>query len=560
MKQSPKLCGVLRPDSLQVLTVALVFLACLCAGSFKTLANVPGAILSGSNPNVTLTDNGSTVTISNGIVSILCNKSSAVLTQISYTYNNGAGTTTTQLLTGGHSGGEFYWECGGFTGSSGNPDGVTYSVVVDPSVGDTHHNVGDYAEISLLGTSSTAGTVEIHFSMLRGSPGFYATAIWNHRAQDSTIALGETRSNIYNSPIFNWMTVDPTKNQIMEIPNGSAVAVPTGPAEVTLWTSGTYQGIYDDKYKNSAILGLNKVWGYSSVGSSGANIGLWNVTASTEYYNGGPLKRELTCQVIPDILNMYNGFHYWEQLDANFTSGELWTKTYGPYFIYCNYVPASVTNEAQAASQLYTDALAQQSAEVTAWPYSWLYNTNYTPASGRGTVTGALVISDTGNPNASAANMWVGVVQQPATSTSSYDFQEWLKPYQFWMKTAADGSFTIPAVISGTGYTFYAFGPGTPGTYMSQKQTGGNPPELYTLPASPFSVTVNSGSATSLGTVSWTPTRVGPTVFEIGYPDRTSGKFRHGDDWWVGDIGPSPTAPSPIWGKFMEYPNDFQTG
>jgi len=35
------------------------------------------------------------------------------------------------------------------------------------------------------------------------------------------------------------------------------------------------------------------------------------------------------------------------------------------------------------------------------------------------------------------------------------------------------------------------------------------------------------------------PTRVGPTVFELGYPDRTARKFRHGEDWWVGDIGPS---------------------
>src|ERR1035437_2584056 len=58
----------------------------------------------------------------------------------------------------------------------------------------------------------------------------------------------------------------------------------------------------------------------------------------------------------------------------------------------------------------------------------------------------------------------------------------------------------------------------------------------------------------------WTPTRVGATVFEIGYPDRMGDKFRHGDDWWVGDIGPSPACPSPIWSKFLEYPFDFPSG
>jgi autotransporter-associated beta strand protein len=83
---------------------------------------------------------------------------------------------------------------------------------------------------------------------------------------------------------------------------------------------------------------------------------------------------------------------------------------------------------------------------------------------------------------------------------------------------------------------------------------------LYNLPSSPFSVTVTGGATNSLGPVTWTPTRVGPTVFEIGYPDRTSGKFRHGDDWFVGDIGPVPTAPSPIWTKFLDYPFDYPNG
>ncbi len=73
-------------------------------------------------------------------------------------------------------------------------------------------------------------------------------------------------------------------------------------------------------------------------------------------------------------------------------------------------------------------------------------------------------------------------------------------------------------------------------------------------------MTVTGGATNNLGIVTWTPTRVGPTVFEIGYPDRLADKFRHGDDWWVGDIGPSPSAPSPIWSKFLEYPFDFPSG
>ena len=524
------------------------------------LANVPGGIIPGTNPAVTLTDNGGTVTMSNGIVSILCNKAGANITQINYTYNNGNGAKTTQLLNGGNNGGELYWEFGNFTGITGDPGNATYSIAVNPATGNANHAAGSYGEIDFLTTSSTAGTVDVHFSMLRGSPGFYVTGIWSHRAADAAMSIGETRTNIYNSPIFNWMTVDPQRNKLMEIPNGTSIPVPGAPQECSLWINGVDEGHYEDKYKDSAIFGYQRTWGYSSVGSGGYNIGLWNVLASTEYYNGGPMKRELMAQVIPDILNMLNGGHYDADLDGNFAAGELWTKTYGPYFVYCNNVSVSNTNAAQTAQLLYNDAVAQAVAEAPAWPYSWFVNANYTLESGRGTVTGQIVISDTGNPYASGSNLWVGVVRQPITSTGSYDFQQWLKPYQFWVQADSNGNFTIPSVISGTGYTLYAFGTGSEGTFMSQNQTGGNPQLLYNLPSTPFSVTVASGSTTNLGAITWNPTRAGATVFEIGYPDRTARKFRHGEDYWMDDNGASPTTPSPIWTKFLEYPFDFPDG
>jgi len=272
------------------------------------------------------------------------------------------------------------------------------------------------------------------------------------------------------------------------------------------------------------------------------------------------MKRELMEHIGTTILNMHNGSHYNMGTDGNFASGELWTKVYGPYFIYLNNVANTITGTNQPAQALYKDALAQGVAEQSAWPYYWFTNASYANAANRGTITGQFVIADSGNPNASASNLWVGVVRQPITTDGVYDFQQWMKPYQFWVQSDANGNFTIPAVIAGNNYTLYAFGPGAAGTFMSQHQTGGNPPILYNLPASPFSVTVTGGATNNLGTVTWTPTRVGATVFEIGYPDRLADKFRHGDDWWVGDSGPSPSAPSPIWTKFLEYPLDFPSG
>jgi len=514
-------------------------------------ANIPGGG-TGIGANVTVLDNGATVSIGNGIVTILCTKSGATIDQINYVYNNSGATVTNQLLAGNPNDGQLYWtRLGGFVNGT-----FSYSLVANPA-----NNEGNYAEISLLNTSATNGTLEVHFSMLRGSAGFYVAAIWSHRSVDGAIALGEERENIYSGSIFNWMSVDALRNRLMEVQPGSAgVGVYGAPAEVSLWTNGVYAGQYEDKYKYSADYGVTRVWGWSSVGNGGKNIGLWNVTASPEYYATGPMKRENKCHIGTTILNLLYSGHYGLGTDDSFIDGETWTKVSGPYFIYCNNITNAITATNQAAQALYNDALAQAAAEQSAWPYFWFTNANYAPAAGRGAVTGTMVINDSSNPNASAFNLWVGLIQQPSTAEGNYDFQQWAKPYQFWVKTGANGNFTIPGVIAGGNYTLYAFGPGAAGTFQSQTQTGGSAPNTLDIPVSPFSVTVTAGATNNLGSVIWTPARVGATVFEIGCPDRNATEFRHGEDWWVGDIGSSPTNPLPVWSKFLEYPFDFPNG
>jgi rhamnogalacturonan endolyase len=297
---------------------------CLCLFLFAAVAaraNSPGGA-NGSTVPVTLSGSG-TVTMANGIVSIVCNTSGAQITQINYTYNNGGGNTTQQLLNGGTDGGELYWENGGF--GSGT---FAYTVVA---------NTGKYAEMDLLSTSTTNGTMDVHFSMLQGSPGFYVTAIWSHRAADAAMSMGETRDNIYAGSIFNWMCVDAARNKLMEVTGGNSVGVFGAPVEVSLWTSGLYQGRYEDKYKYSADFSVQRVWGWASVtastGTGGKNVGLWNVLGSVEYYNGGPMKRELMSHIGTTILNMTHGGHYGGGSEGNWNAGEVWTHCYGPWFI-----------------------------------------------------------------------------------------------------------------------------------------------------------------------------------------------------------------------------------
>ena len=173
--------------------MVLVLLGVL-ALSVPAWANIPGGG-TGAGPNVTVVNNGDgSVTMANGVVSLHVEINGASINQINYTYNNGSGTQTRNLLAGGKNGGELYWEFGGWGGSS-----WAYSLVT---------NNGSYAEIDLLCTSATNGVVDIHFSMLRGSPGFYITPIWSHRAQDAAMGTGEERDNIYIAPYFNWMSVN----------------------------------------------------------------------------------------------------------------------------------------------------------------------------------------------------------------------------------------------------------------------------------------------------------------------------------------------------------------
>ena len=156
--------------------VVIIFLIALLFAADSVLGNIPGGG-TGTGVNVTVTDNGDgTVTMGNGVLSIHVIKSGASIDQFNYTYNNGGGTQTRKLLAGGKNGGQLYWQFGGWGG------GWAYSLVT---------NSGGYAEIDLLSDSASNGVVDIHYSMLRGSPGFYVTAIFSHRAQDAAMGMND---------------------------------------------------------------------------------------------------------------------------------------------------------------------------------------------------------------------------------------------------------------------------------------------------------------------------------------------------------------------------------
>ena len=470
--------------------------------------------------SVTVVDNGPGVVLSNGIVSVTIQKTSAQINSFLYQGYD--------ILTGGYRGGSFYWSWN--MPNYQNPANCAYTLTADPAT-----NSGAYAEVKLHmpwsgAPAEAAMDVDIYYALTSTASGVYAAAKLRHPAAYPFKPGGEWRMAAYPGATFDWLSVDAARNQLM--PSGAdeaaALPVPGAPKEVMRLTTGPFANHYECKYDYSADFGAVDAWGWSS---TTRNIGVWMTVPSREYYPGGPLKRELTGHATPVLLNMLGGTHYGMGAAGDVAAGEDWQKVYGPYLIYCNQVPAGTANAPQA---LWQDAIAQAKAEQAQWPYPWFTEPAYAKADGRGAVTGRLVLADAPAPGASAANMWVGVAIPQVGAPDPSNFQLWAKNYQFWAKTDAAGNFSLPNVLPGV-YTLYAFGPGAAGQLTR-----------------PAAATVVAGRTTALGPVAWTPERVGPTVWEIGVPDRTAQEFRHGTDYWVGG-----TYPSPNWAKFMDYPAEF---
>jgi rhamnogalacturonan endolyase len=518
------------------------------------LANTPGGG-NGTGPNVTLTTNTSanTITMDNGIVTAVISINSSQILELSYLGH--------QVTDGGTGDTDaFYWQ-GQSTAGEETPINGILSVPVNCAT-----NGGNSAEISIANLYTNQGTnspfvadAYYHFTMFRGSPGIYATEIMSRTT--STPSGGADIPSFtckLDGSFFNWLAQDNGRNLLRETPTESdnaTAGINNAPKEVTLLNQGLLAGQFECKYDYAGDLGLLHFIGWCSTNQT-TNFGLWMVHPTREYWSGGPGHPEIVGQI--DMLNCtFKGVHFGFGSDLNFTNGETWSRVCGPVFLYFNQVPPGT---ASPWIPLYADVYAQAAAEGGAWPYSWLTATNYAGPSSRGAVSGTLVISDSGNPNASAAGMWVGVLQQPPSSLDppTTDFQNMDKGYQFWVKTDANGHFTISNVVAGANYTLLSYGPGAIGLYQSQS-FGTAPPVTLYIPPTPFSITVTAGQTNNLGNVTWVPTRVGPTVWEIGVPDRDTREFRHGTDYWHGDLG-NATNFAANWAPWQDYTLDFPNG
>ncbi|KAK9930124.1 hypothetical protein M0R45_027179 [Rubus argutus] len=209
----------------------------------------------------------------------------------------------------------------------------------------------------------------------------------------------------------------------------------------------------------------------------------WQITPSEEFKSGGPLKQCLTSHVGPTTLAIFHSTHYsGEELIIQFGSNEPWKKVFGPVYFYLN----SLVDGADPIQQLWEDAKQQMNNEVQSWPYYFPASKDFLSPNQRGTVSGRLLVCYD-DKDVPGNGTLVGV----AAPGDVGSWQLECKGYQYWTKADNNGCFSIHGVRPGT-YNLYAWVP---------------------------------GCDVDVGTLVYEPPRTGPTLWEIGVPDRTAAEF-----------------------------------
>jgi len=476
-------------------------------GFVRQLATIATAfaLCAGAAAQVTLTEDASSYTLANGIVTARIDKNSGDLLSMKFrdlemlatiTGHDGLPDTATDkpganLRGGGHRYTDHQY---GFWSHDTDGPHTIRKITIDPK-----SNAGERAEVSIKGISdgkpmgagpggSFIADVEIRYTIERGLPGLYTWSIFEHQPEYPASSLGEARFCAKLADFFDWMSVGPKYNKLYP------KAKP---------------GEHEDKYDFTANQFENTAFGWSS---TSRNVGFWFLNPSVEYLSGGPTKveflghRDTNEMQAPTVLNYWRSSHYGGAV-VEVAQGERWTKVIGPFLMYVN-----------AGADLYHDAVAAAHKEAVRWPYDWVTGADYPRRAQRADVSGRIVAKD-----AKPAKLRVGLSHaaytiQPVGRNGSpapprqIDWQTDAKHYEFWTYADPTGFFNLKDVRPGT-YTLHAFADGILGEFAKAD------------------IVVQPGKPLDLGAIDWIPDRRGRQIWEIGYPNRTGAEFFKGDDY-----------------------------
>nr|CAD1817349.1 unnamed protein product [Ananas comosus var. bracteatus] len=347
--------------------------------------------------------------------------------------------------------------------------------------------------------------VDIRYIVLLGSSGFYSYAIFEHKRGWPGLDLSETRIAFkLREDKFRYMAVADDRRRKMpraedrQFPRAVTLAYKEA-VRIVNPLEPEFKGEVDDKYQYTVANKDSRVHGWIC---SDPPTGFWVITPSNEFRAGGPLRQELTSHVGPTSLAIFLSDHYTGR-SAHFQleDGEHWKKVLGPIFIYLN----SAANQRDVALHLWENAKAQMQIETKRWPYDFPASVDFPKLNQRGLVFGKLMVRDRciSKYDIHAEGAYIGL----ALPGEPGSWQRERKGYQFWTRSNPRGDFVIKNIRPGR-YNLYAWVPGFIGDFMHKS-----------------TITINPGGSIKLGTLVFEPPRSGPTLWEIGVPDRSAAEF-----------------------------------
>ena len=347
--------------------------------------------------------------------------------------------------------------------------------------------------------------VEMHYVVRAGESGFYNYIVIRNDSGNPAEEHYLEQVNLLiraNPELFRYAKIGPEKEG--ELPTPQQMKKGEKVMDATyLLEDGTVDAKYDWCMEET---------GGRVFGLMGDDIGIFIIKDSGEALNSGPVARELTVHATtatPVLMRHFTGAHYGRgRIVMNENDGR-WSKLAGPWFVY--------VAEGDSHETMWAKAEAQAKQAQKAWPYAWLKNPLY-PLE-RGKVKGHLKIAD--GASAEGSLIFIG----PTPTEHDPDWTQSGKGYFFWTRAAADGSFEIDKVRDGA-YSIWALNDHQFGEF---RQDG---------------VQVKAGKTTQIGELVWAPEVNGKVLWQIGKPDRTSGEYRHGDDYRH-------------WGLWLKYPEEF---
>ncbi|GKV19905.1 hypothetical protein SLEP1_g30104 [Rubroshorea leprosula] len=444
------------------------------------------------------------VVMDNGIVQVTISKPDGTVTGIQYQGIDNLLEVRNKESDRGYW--DLVWSEEGMPGTTGTSyviKGTKFQVIVENE---------EQVEVSFtrMWDSSLEGkrvplNIDKRFIMLWNSSGFYSYAVYEHLEEWPGFNLPQTRIVFkLRKDKFQYMVVADNRQRHMPLPDDRApkrseeLAYPEAVLLVNP-VEPEFKGEVDDKYQYSAENKDLYVHGWICFDPP---VGFWQITPSNEFRSGGPMKQNLTSHVGPTNLAMFLSAHYaGEDMVLKLKQGEPWKKVFGPVYYYLN----TLMDNNNDPNWLWQDAKEQMMVEVQSWPYSFPALEDFPKSDQRGSISGRIQIRDIylSNDYISANGAFVGLASPGEVGS----WQTESKAYQFWTKTDADGYFLISDIRSGD-YNLYAWVPGFIGDYRNSSL-----------------ITITPGCDMDLGNLVYEPLRDGPTLWEIGIPDRSAGEF-----------------------------------